>query len=241
MITLKNISKIYAGSKQPAVKNLSLQIQKGEVFGLLGPNGAGKTTTVKMLVGLMSPSSGSVQIFGKSPHEKIVRQRIGFFPENPYFYQYLTATEFLRMCADIFDIPASKAQKKIEEVLSLVHLQPEAWESKIHTYSKGMQQRLGLAQALINDPELIILDEPMSGLDPLGRAEVKEIILQLKKQGKTLFFNSHILADVEDLCTRVAIIDRGQNILEGTVAEVTKNGKHSLEQIFVRTISEHRA
>ena len=241
MIHIENLSKTYPGKKIAAVKNISLQVKKGDVFGFLGPNGAGKTTTVKILVGLLRPTQGKIKIFDSDPDDFTVKQKIGFLPEHPYFYQYLTAREFLQMCTRIFRLPQSETEKKTEEALQQVRLRPDAWDQKIKGYSKGMQQRLGLAQALINDPELIILDEPTSGLDPLGRKEVKDLILELKQRGKTIFFSSHILADVEDLCNRIVIIDHGEIVLEGTVPEVTKKKTISLEQVFVDALTAARS
>lgn len=241
MITITDLTKIYSGEKIPAVSGLTLTVQKGDVFGFLGPNGAGKTTTVKMIVGLLRPTSGKIQILGSSPEEHLAKSRLGFLPEQPYFYQYLTAREFLEMCGEIFGIAHEVMDKKIPKILRQVVLPEGAWDRKIRTYSKGMQQRLGLAQALINDPELVILDEPMSGLDPLGRKEVKDLILELKKEGKTIFFNSHILSDVEDLCTHIAIIDRGKILLEGDIETVTSHRSTSLESIFLDTITRSRA
>lgn len=241
MIQLSRVTKIFSGSKTPAVDDISLSIESGDIFGFLGPNGAGKTTTVKMIMGLISPTSGEIHILGANPSDKNIKHKIGFLPEHPYFYQYLTATEFLEMCAHIFSIPSSKIPAKIKEVLSQVHLPQRSWNHKIHTYSKGMQQRVGLAQALINDPQLIVLDEPMSGLDPIGRKELKNVILELKNNGKTLFFNSHILSDVEDLCTKIAIIDQGKIITHGSISQVTKNHTQKLEDIFVYTIEHNRS
>ncbi len=240
MITISHLTKIYPGKKKPSLDAISLSVKKGDIFGFLGPNGAGKTTTVKILMGLMRPTKGEVKVLDESPDAYSIKKKIGFLPENPYFYQYLSGIEFLRMCADIFSIPEKKKEARIKEVLKEVHLQEDSWKSKIRTYSKGMQQRLGIAQALINDPELVVLDEPMSGLDPLGRREMKDVILRMKREGKTVFFNSHILADVEDLCSRVAIIDFGKIILEGDVAEITKKKSVSLEKIFIDTVTKNR-
>ncbi len=237
MITIKNLTKIYPGSKIPAVNDISLHIAKGDVFGFLGPNGAGKTTTVKILVGLMKPTKGSLMLLHSSPQDFEAKKKIGFLPEHPYFYQYLTGREFLQMCTEIFGMSAEKGRVCIEKNLHMVSLSPDAWDRKIGGYSKGMQQRLGVAQALVNDPELVILDEPMSGLDPIGRKQMKDLILTLKKEGKTVFFCSHILSDVEDLCNRIAIIHNGHIVLSGNVDEVTKNYSIPLENIFVDTLS----
>jgi len=219
-----------------AVQDLTLDIARGSVFGFLGPNGAGKTTTMKMLVGLAEPTSGEITIGGGSPMSIDVRRHFGFMPESPAFYLYLTGAEFLRFIADIFSIPESAL--RIKEVLETVGL-TGAGDRQIRTYSKGMLQRLGLAQALINEPDILFLDEPLDGLDPLGRAEVKQIFIALRKQGKTIFFNSHILADVAELCDSVGIIDKGNLIALGTPGVLSK-GYRDLEDAFVHIINEKR-
>ena len=220
-----------------AVRDLSLSIKKGTVFGFLGPNGAGKTTTMKMLVGLAAPTSGSIRIGDGSPKDLPVRAKIGFMPESPAFYLYLTGREFLEFVADIFAIENKAA--RIEAMLTLVHLGAAA-DRQVRTYSKGMLQRLGLAQTLINDPECIFLDEPLDGLDPLGRAEIKEIFLKEKAKGKTVFLNSHILADVAEICDQIGIIDAGVLIAEGTPKHIAE-GYRDLEDAFVHIIKEDRA
>ena len=219
-----------------AVRDLTLAIPQGTVFGFLGPNGAGKTTTMKMLVGLASPTRGEILIVGGDPSDIAVRRRIGFMPESPSFYLYLTGYEFLEFIAEIFDIKG--ADERIKEVLRMVDLY-SAKDWQIRTYSKGMLQRLGLAQALINDPEILFLDEPLDGLDPLGRAEIKQIFLHLKKRGKTIFFNSHILADVAEVCDLVGIIDKGSLVACDTPAVLTK-GYRDLEDAFVHMIKKLR-
>ncbi|MDJ0726242.1 MAG: ABC transporter ATP-binding protein, partial [Prochloraceae cyanobacterium] len=189
-----------------SLNNCSLRINKGETFGLLGPNGAGKTTLLKTLLGIIRPTSGKGTLLGKPLGDRSVKNRIGYLPENAYLYEYLTGWEFLEFSADLFQIPKSAQKKRIRELLNLVGLAESAARKKqIRKYSKGMQQRVAMAQALINNPEVVFLDEPMSGLDPLGRYQVREIVLSLKEQGKTIFFNSHILADVEQICDRIAL------------------------------------
>ncbi len=203
------------------LKQCSLAVYPGQTFGLLGPNGAGKTTLLKTLLGIIRPTSGRGFVLGESLGDRSVKQRVGYLPENPYFYDYLTGWEFLDFTAGLFQIPATIKRKRIPELLDLVGLdQGAAKKKQMRRYSKGMLQRVGMAQALINDPELIFLDEPMSGLDPLGRYQMREIIMSLKSQGKTIFFNSHVLSDVELICDRVAILAQGEIICEGTIDEL---------------------
>ena len=204
-----------------SLKNCNLTIYPGETFGLLGQNGAGKTTLIKTLLGIVKPTSGRGVIFGRPLGDRAVRERIGYLPENAYFYDYLTGWECLEFAANLFQIPGEVREHRIIDLLDLVGLDKSSAKNKqMRQYSKGMLQRIGMAQALINDPELLLLDEPMSGLDPLGRYQMREIILSLKKQGKTIFFNSHILADVEKICDRVAILARGEIIASGTIKEL---------------------
>ena len=221
--------------KKIAVKDLNLKVQPGEVFGFLGPNGAGKTTTMNVLLGFVNATSGAAFLFGVDVREPIARQRIGYLPELTYYYKFLTAEELLRFYARIFGIPRAEADRRIEHLLRLVELDA-ARKRPIKTYSKGMQQRVGLAQALINDPDLLILDEPTSGLDPLGRMKVREIIQRLKNEGKTVFFSSHELGEVETVCDRVAIINQGELKVEGRVADLVEQHRANLEQIFLRII-----
>lgn len=237
-IRINNLSKEYdtsSGMVYP-VRDLSLAVKKGEVFGFIGPNGAGKTTTMKMLVGLTLPTSGEIIIAGGSPSEISVRDRFGFMPESPSFYLYLTGKEFLEFIADIFDL--QDRDLRIQEVLTEVNL-IGAENRQIRTYSKGMLQRLGLAQALINDPDILFLDEPLDGLDPLGRAEIKHIFANIKKKGKTIFLNSHILADVAEICDSVGIIDKGRLIVCDTPKNITQ-GYNDLEDAFVHIIHNER-
>ena len=218
-----------------ALKNLNLSVNAGEVFGFLGPNGAGKTTTMNVLLGFTNATSGEARLFGVNVREPIARQRIGYLPELTYYYKFLTAEELLRFYARIFGIQNGEAEKRIDSLMKLVELEP-ARKRQIKTYSKGMQQRVGLAQALINNPDLLILDEPTSGLDPLGRMKVREIIQRLKNEGKTVFFSSHELGEVETVCDRVAIINQGELKVEGRVAELMKEHDSNLEQIFLNII-----
>ena len=191
-----------------ALKEVSLQISEGEVFGFLGPNGAGKSTTIKILLGLIRPTAGSAQIMGEPVTSCVARKKVGYLPENPTFYDFLTAEEYLAFVGATFGMPTARIKAETENVLKLLELR-DAGKRPIRGYSKGMVQRLGIAQVLLHDPEVYILAEPMSGLDPIGRALVKEIILDLKKRGKCVFFSTHITADVETVCDRVGIIIRG--------------------------------
>ncbi len=203
------------------LKDCSLTVARGETFGLLGPNGAGKTTTIKCLLGIVDPTRGSGTLLGKPLGDRSIKQQVGYLPENPYFYDYLTAWEFLHFAGEVFRLPDSLLKERIPQLLELVGLSIDtARKKQLRTYSKGMLQRTGMAQALINDPELVFLDEPMSGLDPMGRYQMREIILSLKQQGKTVFFNSHILGDVEVICNRVGLIVGGKLVQQGTLDDL---------------------
>jgi ABC-2 type transport system ATP-binding protein len=221
-----SLGKIYRtgfwmNQKIESLKNCSLSIYQGETFGLLGPNGAGKTTLLKTLLGITRPSTGRAVILGKPIGDRTVKQKIGYLPENAYLYDFLTAWEFLEFIAGLFQIPKKKQRQRIVELLDLVGLaQTTARKKKLKQYSKGMLQRVGMAQALINDPEIVFLDEPMSGLDPMGRYRMREIVLSLKQQGKTIFFNSHILSDVEQICDRIAFLALGELICQGSLDEL---------------------
>lgn len=211
-IALEDLGKSFRGhlgiGRKDAVTNLSLTVHPGEIFGLLGHNGAGKTTTLKMMLDLLRPDRGRVLLFGRPPSDAEVRRRIGFLPENPYFYDYLTASEFLDFYARLQGIHASERRDRIAAILRRVGLEGQG-SVALRKFSKGMVQRLGLAQALQHTPDLVILDEPMSGLDPVGRREVRDLILEQKAAGRTVFFSSHILQDAELICDRVAILYRG--------------------------------
>jgi ABC-2 type transport system ATP-binding protein len=236
IIEIDNLCVEFSGPpRKVAVANLNLKVSAGEVFGFLGPNGAGKTTTMNVLLGFANATSGEARIFGVNVREPIARQRIGFLPELTYYYKFLSAEELLGFYGRIFEIPKQELKLRIDRVLKLVELE-HARKRLIKTYSKGMQQRVGLAQALINDPDLLILDEPTSGLDPIGRMKVREIIQRLKNEGKTIFFSSHELGEVETVCDRVAILDQGSLKIEGRVEELIAKYQCNLEQIFLKVI-----
>ncbi len=219
-----------------ALDGVSLQVGAGEVFGLLGPNGAGKTTTFKILMGLIRPTGGEARILDASVQNVNVRRRIGYLPEQPYFYDYLTAREFLAYCGALCDLPKTEASERTNELLQLVGLADSA-DQQLRRFSKGMLQRVGLAQALINNPEVLFLDEPMSGLDPLGRREVRDLIINLRNRGKTIFFSSHILTDVEAMCDRVAILNKGRLIESGKLSDILKTRSNEIE-VVVRGVNE---
>jgi ABC-2 type transport system ATP-binding protein len=223
--------------KSVAVESLNLSVEEGEIFGFLGPNGAGKTTTIKMLLGLIYPTGGNAWMFGQPVSNVRMRRNVGFLPEQPYFYDYLTAEEFLSFYGGLFDIRQSALTPKIKELLSLVGLEGKD-KVQLRKFSKGMLQRIGIAQALINDPKLIILDEPMSGLDPIGRKEIRDIIMHLKEKGKTVFFSSHILPDVEMICDRVGIIGKGKLLKTGKVDDLIHSMTTKSVEMMIEGISE---
>ena len=240
VVEIKNLRVEYRGrgsgqGTKVAVNDLSLSVRGGEVFGFLGPNGAGKTTTMNVLLGFVEATGGAAFLFGVNVREPIARQRIGYLPELTYYYKFLTAEELLRFYAKIFKIQSAETDKRVDFLLKLVELD-EARKRPIKAYSKGMQQRVGLAQALINNPDLLILDEPTSGLDPLGRMKVREIIQRLKNEGKTIFFSSHELGEVETVCDRVGIVDKGELKVEGRVSDLVAQYKCDLEKIFLNIV-----
>ena len=194
---------------RPALKGLTLNVERGETFGFIGPNGAGKTTTLKLLMGIIFPTAGSAHILGKDIADAEIKKKIGFLPEQPYFYDYLNPSELLDYYASLSGVSATERKKRIPELLERVGLADSA-RKQLRKFSKGMLQRVGIAQAIIHDPEVIFLDEPMSGLDPIGRHEIREMIQGLKDAGKTIFFSTHILSDVEALCDRVAVVHKGE-------------------------------
>ena len=215
VIEINNLTKDYdvgfwRKRKVRALDGLSLAVNQGEIFGFLGANGAGKTTTLKLLMRLIFPTGGTARILGHDIAEISMHNQIGYLPENPYFYDYLTAREFLEYCGELFGYGQSERSKRAADLLSRVRLDEKRWDIQLRKFSKGMLQRVGLAQALINDPQVVFLDEPMSGLDPVGRREVRDLIAGLRQEGKTVFMCSHILSDIEVLCDEVAILKRGK-------------------------------
>ena len=225
IVEINNLTKDYEVGfwrkrKVRALDDLSLSVDAGQIFGFLGANGAGKTTTLKLLMRLIFPTSGTARILGSEIQDVRMHERIGYLPENPYFYDYLTAREFLEYCAEIFGYPAAERKKRASDLLARVRLDEKRWDTQLRKFSKGMLQRVGLAQSLINDPEIVFLDEPMSGLDPVGRREVRDLIASLREDGKTVFMCSHILSDIEVLCDRVAILKRGKLAQVGQLDEL---------------------
>ena len=200
-----------------ALDGLSLEVTSGQIFGFLGGNGAGKTTTIKILLGLLFPTSGSAKILGRNITDVDMHRQIGYCPENPYFYDYLTARELMLYFGEIFGIDKALRSSRAKELLAKVGLESKAWARQLRKFSKGMLQRVGLAQSLINDPEIVFLDEPMSGLDPIGRREIRELIAEIRTQGKTVFVSTHILSDIEALCDEVAILRRGKTAATGNL------------------------
>src|SRR5580704_15144353 len=217
--------------KKRSLENLTLQVETGEVFGFLGPNGAGKSTTIKLLMRLIFPTSGTARILGKSIDDVSMHQDVGYLPEQPYFYDYLTAAEVLDYFARFHKLTAADRRARVDKMLKKVGLET-AKKIQLRKYSKGMLQRVGMAQAILHDPALVILDEPMSGLDPMGRREVRDIILELKKEGRTVLFSTHILSDAEVLCDRVGVIVGGKLRGVGAPREIVAMKAHAMEILF---------
>jgi len=223
IVAVRGLTKIFKDfwgrPKAKAVDNVDFEVRRGEVFGLLGPNGSGKSTTVKMLLGLLYPTKGHIEVFGHSPRHVAIKSRIGYLPEESYLYRYLDSNETLDFFGSLFDLPNKERRRRAEQLLEMVGLN-QVRRRMVGEFSKGMQRRIGLAQALINDPDLVILDEPTSGLDPIGCREVKDLILALARRGKTIILSSHLLADVEDVCDRVVIYYGGRVQAMGTLREL---------------------
>jgi len=217
-----------------ALHPLNLTVEQGEIFGFLGPNGAGKTTTLKLLMGLVFPTSGTARILGHEWTDSDIKAQIGFLPEQPYFYDYLTAHELLNYYGQLSGVPAKQRKQRIEDVLQRVGL-ADVKAVQLRKFSKGMLQRAGIAQAILHDPKVVFLDEPMSGLDPMGRREVRDLMEQLKHEGKTVFFSTHILSDAEALCDRVAIIYKGELRGVGAVADLTSSVQGKVEIVWQGT------
>jgi ABC-2 type transport system ATP-binding protein len=244
VVEIDNLTKDYEVGfvrkrKVRALDGLSLSVNQGEIFGFLGANGAGKTTTLKLLMRLMFPTAGGARILGHDIADIAMHSRIGYLPENPYFYDYLSAREFLNFCGQIFGFSKSDREQRASELLRRVHLDESKWNTQLRKFSKGMLQRVGLAQALINDPEVVFLDEPMSGLDPIGRREVRDLIAALRQEGKTVFMCSHILSDIEVLCDRVAILKGGRLAQVGNLEELRQQtAGRNLVEVIVSGVDE---
>jgi ABC-2 type transport system ATP-binding protein len=217
--------------RRRVLHGISFAVREGEIFGFVGPNGAGKTTTLKILMGLIRPSAGAASILGHDVGETAFRRHVGFLPENPYFYDFLTGREILGFYARLSGVPRSRLRSRVDALLAWVGL-TQAADARLRTYSKGMLQRIGIAQALVHDPSVVFLDEPMSGLDPIGRKEVRDLILRLRSEGKTVFMNTHILSDVEMVCDRVAIIVRGRIRFEGATHEFLAGGEPEADVVL---------
>ena len=235
-IEISNLSKSYRTgfwqkNFKTALKNLNLEVEEGEVFGCLGPNGAGKTTTLKLLMGLVFPTSGTMKILGRDAYDPAVKAILGFLPEQPYFYDYLTPMELLEYYAQLSGVDAKHRRRRAEETLAHVGLSSAA-TTQLRKFSKGMLQRVGIAQAILHDPKIVFLDEPMSGLDPIGRREIRDLIQELHDQGKTVFFSTHILSDAESLCDRVGVLNHGELRGVAVVPELVAKASGFMELIW---------
>src|SRR3979409_1539050 len=224
-IEIDNLTKDYETGfwrkrKVRALDGLSLTVESGQIFGFLGANGAGQTPTLKLLMRLIYPTGGAARILGRDINDVAMHAQIGYLPENPYFYDYLTAREFLNYCGELFGLDRATRERRTNELLTRVNLETKGWDRQLRKFSKGMLHRVGLAQALVNDPEIVFLDEPMSGLDPVGRREVRDLIASLRARGKTVFMCSHILSDIEVLCDSVAILKHGRLAHAGSLSEL---------------------
>jgi ABC-type multidrug transport system, ATPase component len=243
IIEIENLTKDYETGfwkkkKVRALDGLNLQVESGQIFGFLGGNGAGKTTTIKILMSLIFATAGRAKILGEDISNVQMHRRIGYCPENPYFYDYLTARELITYFAELFGYDRAQQKRKTEELLTRVGLDEKDWNKQLRKFSKGMLQRVGLAQALINDPEIVFLDEPMSGLDPIGRREVRELIAELREKGITVFMSTHILSDIEALCDRVAILRKGKLAATGRLDDLlTESGENQGFEINLKNIS----
>jgi len=242
VIEIQNLAKDYKtgffkSKTNRALDDLSLTVKGGQLFGFLGGNGAGKTTTIKVLMGLLYPTSGTATILGRPISDVMMHRKIGYCPENPYFYDYLSARELMNYFGELFFLDRNSRSKRSEELLGLVGLEPAVWDRQLRKFSKGMLQRVGLAQAIINDPEIVFLDEPMSGLDPIGRREIRELIADLRSLGKTVFMSTHILSDIEALCDEVAILRRGRLAAKGNLQDLlTSENEHQGFEVTIANI-----
>ena len=242
-VRIENLTKIFPvplrRQRVTAVRDLSFEVRPGEVYGLLGPNGSGKSTTLKILLGLVTPNQGRAMIFGQDSRDYHSRRDVGFLPENPYFYKFLTAAETLRFYGKVCGMGGTILNKRIDELIHLVGLE-EARDRRIGGFSKGMLQRIGLAQALIQDPRLVVLDEPTAGVDPAGSHQIRDLILDLKKRGKTVLLTSHLLEQVQEICDRVGIMARGEMIREGALADLV-SVKNQTEFVIENATPEIRS
>ena len=240
IVEINNLTKDYEKGfwkkkKIRALDDLTLNVEGGQIFGFLGGNGAGKSTTIKLLMSLIFPTSGSAKILGHDISDVKMHSKIGYCPENPYFYDYLKASELMNYFGELFGLDSATRKRKTSELLTRVGLDEKDWDRQLRKYSKGMLQRVGIAQSLINDPEVVFLDEPMSGLDPVGRREIRELIAELREQGKTVFMSSHILSDIEALCDNVAILRRGKLVAGGNLHELlTKSSENQVFEVHVK-------
>jgi len=232
---LENVARNFGAVK--AVEGLTLSLARGEVMGFLGTNGAGKTTTIKMLLGFIAPSGGTLRVLGGSPTDSAIRARIGYMPETAYYYPYLNARELLSFYGGICGLDRRTIRRRTDELLETVDLASAA-KRPLKTYSKGMLQRAGIAQALLNDPDLLVLDEPFTGLDPLARIRFRELMRDLRAKGKSIFFSSHELGETELLCDRVAIVREGRCLYQGAVKELAGDGETNLERLFLKTLEQ---
>ena len=245
-VEIKNLSKDYETGflrkkRVRALDNLTLNVRPGQIFGFLGGNGAGKTTTIKTLMRLQFPTEGSAKILGHDISSVQMHRRIGYCPENPYFYDYLTTREVMHYFGELFGYDKSKRERKTAELLTAVGLQEKDWKKQLRKYSKGMLQRVGLAQSLINDPEIVFLDEPMSGLDPVGRREIRELIAALREKGTTVFMSTHILSDIESLCDEVAILRSGKLAAAGNLSDLlTNSGETRSFEVNIEGVSAEK-
>jgi ABC-2 type transport system ATP-binding protein len=243
IIEIENLSKDYEvgfwkKKKVRALDGLNLQVESGQIFGFLGGNGAGKTTTIKILMRLLFPTTGTARILGSDISDVKMHTRIGYCPENPYFYDYLKARELMNYFGELFGLNPAQRNKKTEELLTRVGLDEKDWNKQLRKFSKGMLQRVGLAQALINEPEIVFLDEPMSGLDPVGRREIRELIAELREKGTTVFMSTHILSDIEALCDNVAILRKGKLAATGNLDDLlSQSGERQVFEINVKGVS----
>ncbi|MEA3400258.1 MAG: ABC transporter ATP-binding protein [Armatimonadota bacterium] len=227
-IRTENLTKIYYlgwGRRQVGVRDLSLAVEEGQIYGLVGPNGSGKTTTLKLLLGLIFPTSGGGEVLGEPLGSPRCKQRVGYLPEGPYFYEHLNAPELLRMYGNLFGMSGKHLETRIQELLELVGMWSRR-DMRVMNYSRGMRQRVGVAQALINDPDLLFFDEPTAGLDPIGAKDIRGVIVRLRDEGKTIFLCSHLLKEMEPLCDNIAILDRGQKVTQGSVTELLAGEGH---------------